>query len=118
SLKLREKMRDLTQRTGQTEEAARQCLALVQLYIDREDFDTAHERLLEARQLDARVNIAAGLEAIRRARRPDLQPTPAPASSAPRNPFPSPFRRTAIPTCCSTRCVSWTKRRCERCGRR
>ncbi len=82
SLKLREKMRDIAQRAGQTEEAARQCLALVQLYIDREDFDTAHERLLEAKQLDPRVNIAAGLEAIRRARRPDLQPTAAPPSAA------------------------------------
>jgi tetratricopeptide (TPR) repeat protein len=84
SLKLREKARDIAQVTGQTEEAARQCLALVQLYIDREDFDTAHERLLEARQLDARVNVAAGLEAIRRARRPDLQPTPAPAGNVAR----------------------------------
>ena len=80
SLTLREKLRDLTKRAGQTEESARQCLALVQLYIDREDFDTAHERLLEAKQLDPRINIAAGLEAIRRARRPDLQPAPAPAA--------------------------------------
>ena len=32
--------------------------------------------MLEAKQLDPRINIAAGLEAIRRARRPDLRPTP------------------------------------------
>lgn len=82
SLKLREKLREVAQANNQPEEAARQCLALVELYLTREDYDTAHERLLEARQLDARVNIAAGLEAIRRARRPDLQPLPAAATPA------------------------------------
>ena len=76
SLPLRERLREICIPTH-AEEAARQCLALASLYIEREDFDTAHDRLLEAKQLDQRINIAGGLEAIRRARRPDLKPTPA-----------------------------------------
>ena len=83
SIKLREKLREVAYANEQKEEAARQCVALVQLYLTREDFDTAHERLLEAKQLDPRINITAGLEAIRHARRPDLQP-PAPAAIAAR----------------------------------
>jgi len=59
---------------------------LASLYIEREDFDNAYDRLLEAKQLDPRINIAGGLEAIRRARRPDLRPTesstPEPSHSA------------------------------------
>jgi tetratricopeptide (TPR) repeat protein len=78
SIKLRERLREICASQKQGEEAARQCLALASLYIEREDFDTAHERLLEAKQLDDRINIASGLEAIRRARRPDLKPVPAP----------------------------------------
>src|SRR5215211_535048 len=78
SLKLRERLREICTTHKHVEEAARQCLALASLYIEREDFDTAHDRLLEAKQLDERINIAKGLEAIRRARRPDLKPTPAP----------------------------------------
>ena len=78
SIKLRERLREICASNKQVEEAARQCLALASLYIEREDFDTAHDRLLEAKQLDNRINIAGGLEAIRRARRPDLKPTPAP----------------------------------------
>jgi hypothetical protein len=77
SLKLRERLREVCAGQKHTEEAARQCLALASLYIEREDFDTAHDRLLEAKQLDPRINIASGLEAIRRARRPDLKPVPA-----------------------------------------
>src|ERR1041384_561669 len=77
-IKLRERLREICASQKQVEEAARQCLALASLYIDREDFDTAHDRLLEAKQLDQRINIAKGLEAIRRARRPDLKPVPAP----------------------------------------
>jgi len=77
SLKLRERLREVCAGQKHTEEAARQCLALASLYIEREDFDTAHDRLLEAKQLDQRINIASGLEAIRRARRPDLKPVPA-----------------------------------------
>jgi tetratricopeptide (TPR) repeat protein len=76
SIKLRERLREICASQKQAEEAARQCLALASLYIEREDFDTAHDRLLEAKQLDERINIAGGLEAIRRARRPDLKPTP------------------------------------------
>lgn len=78
SIKLRERLREIYASQKQVEEAARQCLSLASLYIEREDFDTAHDRLLEAKQLDERINIAAGLEAIRRARRPDLKPVPAP----------------------------------------
>jgi hypothetical protein len=77
SIKLRERLREVSVGQQHKEEAARQCLALASLYIEREDFDTAHDRLLEAKQLDDRINIAGGLEAIRRARRPDLKPTPA-----------------------------------------
>src|SRR5690349_23889844 len=77
SIKLRERLREICALHKQNEEAARQCLALASLYIEREDFDTAHDRLLEAKQLDGRINIAGGLEAIRRARRPDLKPVPA-----------------------------------------
>jgi len=78
SIKLRERLREVCATRKQVEEAARQCLALASLYIEREDFDTAHDRLLEAKNLDERINIAGGLEAIRRARRPDLKPVPAP----------------------------------------
>jgi tetratricopeptide (TPR) repeat protein len=77
SIQLRERLREIYAAQKQTEDAARQCLALASVYIEREDFDTAHDRLLEAKQLDERINIAGGLEAIRRARRPDLKPTPA-----------------------------------------
>ena len=63
-------------------EAARQCLALAKIYIEREEFDDAYDRLLEAKQLDTRINIAGGLEAIRRARRPDLRPEAAPAQTS------------------------------------
>jgi tetratricopeptide (TPR) repeat protein len=76
SIPLRERLRDVCTTQKHVEEAARQCLALASLYIEREDFDTAYDRLLEAKQLDERINIASGLEAIRRARRPDLRPTP------------------------------------------
>jgi tetratricopeptide (TPR) repeat protein len=77
SIKLRERLREVCAAHKNAEEAARQCLALAILYFEREDFDTAHVRLLEAKQLDQRINIAGGLEAIRRARRPDLKPVPA-----------------------------------------
>ncbi len=58
------------------EEAARHCLALASLYIERGDFDAAHDRLLEAKQLDQRISIGTGLEAIRRARHPELRANP------------------------------------------
>ena len=74
SIPLRERMREICIVQKQPEEAARQCLALARLYVEREDFDDAYDRLLEAKQLDSRINIAGGLEAIRRARRPDLRP--------------------------------------------
>ncbi len=73
SIPLREKLREVTVTHERPEEAARQCLALAKLYIERENFESAHERLLEAKHIDPRINIASGLEAIRRARRPDLQ---------------------------------------------
>jgi hypothetical protein len=78
SIPLRERLREIAISSKQTEEAARQCLGLATIYIEREDFNTAHERLLEAKHLDPRINIAGGLEAIRRARRPDLSPAPTP----------------------------------------
>lgn len=87
SIKLRERLREICATNKNVEEAARQCLALASLYIEREDFDTAHDRLLEAKQLDARINIAGGLEAIRRARRPDLKPAPAPEAQFERKHF-------------------------------
>ena len=71
SIPLRERMRQIAAHTKDFTEAARQCLALANLYIVREEFDMAHDRLLEARQLDERISIASGLEAIRNARRPD-----------------------------------------------
>jgi hypothetical protein len=73
SIVLREKLREIAFSHGLQDEAARQCLVLVNLYIGRENFDAAHERLLEAKHINPRLNIAPGLEAIRRARRPDLQ---------------------------------------------
>jgi tetratricopeptide (TPR) repeat protein len=63
SIKLRERLREVCAAQKHPEEAARQCLALASLYIEREDFDTAYDRLLEAKQLDQRINIASGLEA-------------------------------------------------------
>ncbi len=73
SIRLRETLREIASSNGQPQEAARQCLVLTSLYLEREDFDLAQERLLEARRLDPRISITKGLEAIRRARRPDLQ---------------------------------------------
>lgn len=72
SISLREKMRDICITQKNLDEAARQCLALVSLYIGREDFDLAYDRLQEAKLLDPRISVAPGLEAIRRARRPDF----------------------------------------------
>ena len=69
SIPLRERLREITQ-SKHPEEAARQCLALASLYIEREDLQAAHDRLIEAKNLDPRISIAPGLEAIRRARRP------------------------------------------------
>jgi len=81
SIPLREQLRGISITAKRTEEAARQCLGLASIYIEREDFNTAHERLLEAKELDPRINIAGGLEAIRRARRPDLNPAATPTES-------------------------------------
>ena len=83
SIPLRERLREVCATSKHAEEAARQCLALASLYIEREDFDTAHDRLLEAKQLDGRINITTGLDAIRRARRPGgMKQAPAPAAEA------------------------------------
>lgn len=81
SISLREKMREVAASHKHPEEAARHCLALASLYIERDNFDAAHDRLLEAKQLDSRISIASGLEAIRRARHPELKPE----TGAPRN---------------------------------
>ena len=72
SIQLRERLREIAQ-AKHPEEAARQCLALASLYIEREELQTAHDRLLEAKNFDPRISIAPGLDAIRRARRPNLQ---------------------------------------------
>jgi len=77
SIPLRERMREVAASHKHPEEAARHCLALASLYIERDDFDAAHDRLLEAKQLDNRISIATGLEAIRRARHPELGRKPA-----------------------------------------
>jgi tetratricopeptide (TPR) repeat protein len=84
SVEIRERLREICAQHKHAEEAARQCLALASLYIDREEFESAHERLIEAKHLDPRINIASGLEAIRRARRPDLAPHPVAESSTQR----------------------------------
>jgi hypothetical protein len=83
SIVLREKLREVAVAHQREDEAARQCLVLVNLYISRENFEAAHERLLEARHIDPRINIAPGLEAIRRARRPEAHPAPAPPQPGP-----------------------------------
>lgn len=73
SISLRERMREIAAAHKHPEEAARHCLALASLYIERDNFDAAHDRLLEAKQLDSRISIASGLEAIRRARHPEMK---------------------------------------------
>ena len=75
SIPLREKMREICISQKNLDEAAKQCLALVSLYIGREDFDVAYDRLQEAKLLDPRISVAPGLEAIRRARRPEFAVT-------------------------------------------
>jgi len=72
SIPLREKMRDICVKQRNLDEAARQCLALVSLYIGREEFDLAYDRLQEAKLLDPRISVAPGPEAISRARRPEF----------------------------------------------
>jgi hypothetical protein len=75
SIPLREKMREICISQKSLDEAAKQCLALVSLYINREEFDLAYDRLQEAKLLDPRISVASGLEAIRRARRPEFAAT-------------------------------------------
>src|SRR5256885_15990668 len=58
SIALRERMREIGALHKHPEEAARHCMALASLYIERDDFDAAHDRLLEAKQLDNRISIA------------------------------------------------------------
>ncbi len=70
SISLREKMREICISQKNLDEAAKQCLTLVNLYIGREEFDLAYDRLQVAKLLDPRISVAPGLEAIRRARRP------------------------------------------------
>lgn len=72
---LREKMREICISQKNLDEAAKQCLVLVSIYIGREEFDLAYDRLQEAKLLDPRISVAPGLEAIRRARRPDFAVT-------------------------------------------
>lgn len=89
SIPLRERLRELASFHGFREEAARQALALAGLYLVHEDLQKAQERLLEAKDLDPRISIASGLEAIHRARRPNLKNNnsgPLPASYADNQP--------------------------------
>ncbi|HEV2715111.1 MAG TPA: DUF4388 domain-containing protein, partial [Terriglobales bacterium] len=79
---MRERLREVASAYKHPEEAARHCLALASLYIERDNFDAAHDRLLEAKQLDNRISIASGLEAIRRARHPELHAQQANQSEA------------------------------------
>lgn len=72
SIGLREKLREVCATQGKIAEAARQCLALANLYINREDFESAYDRLQEAKLLDPRISIAPGLDAIRRAKHPEF----------------------------------------------
>ncbi len=72
SIPLREKLREVCATQGGISEAARQCLALANLYITREDFESAYDRLQEAKALDPRISIAPGLEAIRRAKHQEI----------------------------------------------
>jgi hypothetical protein len=44
SVPVRERLREVAASHRHPEEAARQCLALASLYIEREDFETAHDR--------------------------------------------------------------------------
>lgn len=83
SIQLRERLREIAQ-AKHPEEAARQCLALASLYIEREELQTAHDRLLEAKNLDPRISIAPGLDAIRRVRRPNTRLAEPPPVAAPR----------------------------------
>jgi tetratricopeptide (TPR) repeat protein len=89
SVALRERLREIAILHKHLEEAARHCLALARLYIEREDLETARERLLEAKRLDPRINISAGLEAIRRAQLPQAYQAQPPVQS------PSSVRRDA-----------------------
>ncbi len=86
SIQIRERLREVAVAHKHPDEGARQCLALASLYIERDEFDTAYDRLLEAKQLDPRINIARGLEAIRRARRPDLHSVVQPSESTAKRP--------------------------------
>src|SRR3989449_11643547 len=58
SIALRERMREIAAAHKHAEEAARHCLALASLYIERGYFYAAHDRPLEAKQLDNRLSIA------------------------------------------------------------
>ncbi|HYJ48055.1 MAG TPA: hypothetical protein VEV81_15700, partial [Pyrinomonadaceae bacterium] len=60
SIQLRERLREICVALY-PEEAARQCLALASLYIERDELQIAHDRLLEAKSLDPRISIASGL---------------------------------------------------------
>jgi tetratricopeptide (TPR) repeat protein len=80
SIVLRERLRELATSHKNTVEAARQCLALAGLYLGRQELDLAYTRLIEAKQLDPRISITKGLEAIKRARLPNPQAKPVPQS--------------------------------------
>jgi len=102
SISLREKMRDICVKQKNLNEAARQCLALVSLYINREDFDLAYDRLQEAKLLDPRISVAPGLEANPPRTSPGFcdEPRQGAAESADRSYL---CRESRIPSASSTR---------------
>lgn len=81
SVILRERLREYATGHKMPEEAARQCLALAKLYIIHDNFDAARERLLDAKQLDPRISITSGLEAIRQARQVNAPVALSPAAN-------------------------------------
>src|SRR5205807_8271027 len=57
SIALRERMREIAASHKHADEAARRCLALASLHLERANFDASHDRLLEAEQLDDRISM-------------------------------------------------------------
>src|SRR5205085_2677160 len=76
SIALRERMREIAASHGHAQEAARHCLLLASIYIKRNNFDTANDRLLKATKLDTPISTSPALEAIPRARKPETTTPP------------------------------------------
>lgn len=61
---LREKLREIYIDTNRMSDAAQLCMDLSTIYIEKEKFELANERLLEAKRLDPRVSITARLNQL------------------------------------------------------